>query len=374
MIYFVVKDVVGRYPITMLMADWGRALSSRIRVLDYNTLFRSHRLSLGSYVFTDLEYLDPVGLESTAACWRTLSDSGADLQLLNHPLRVKRRFELLRELRERGINDFNVHRLDAGRLAARFPVFVRGSNDHEGPRSGLLDSQQQIDDELARQSAAGRSTQDWIAVEFSDYRCQDGLFRKYGAFCVAGTIIPRHLIFSREWMTKGLTREVSSELIDEELEFIEANPHAAQLKELFAAAQIDYGRVDYTVHDGQIRVFEINTNPQLVKPGPSGNRRRTFVKERFAERFVAAMSECDCRESSDDSIAVDLRRSPALSARRDWIGGSMRITNAVGLQRFEPQIYRGLFAVRTFWRHHKDKWWQRLPGGFRHALLRHRRG
>ena len=46
---------------------------------------------------------------------------------------------------------------------------------------------------------------------------------------------------------------------------MQTNPHEAELRAIFKLARIDYGRIDYGIKDGQIQVWEINTNPMLLK-------------------------------------------------------------------------------------------------------------
>ena len=52
-----------------------------------------------------------------------------------------------------------------------------------------------------------------------------------------------------------------AEHYDQHLDYVRTNPHADELRKLFGAANIEYGRIDYTIADGRIQVFEINTNP-----------------------------------------------------------------------------------------------------------------
>src|SRR5262249_50787220 len=97
-------------------------------------------LSSGTYVFADLERLSPDTLLRAAALWDSLADSHRDVRLLNHPIRSMRRYELLRNLHEQGINTFDVYRVTEGRAPRQYPVFLRIENDHSGPISPLLKS------------------------------------------------------------------------------------------------------------------------------------------------------------------------------------------------------------------------------------------
>lgn len=57
----------------------------------------------------------------------------------------------------------------------------------------------------------------------------------------------------------------------EEAEYLATNPHEQELRSIFAAAEIDYGRIDYALLGEQIQVWEINTNPMIVASGRGGN-------------------------------------------------------------------------------------------------------
>jgi hypothetical protein len=374
MIYFVVRDVVGRYPITMFLAGWGKRLARHMRVLDYDSLFRERRLRAGTYIFSDLDYLDTKAIESATACWEAIRESGVDGRLMNHPAHVLRRYDLLRRLYERGVNDYNVHRLGEDRARLHFPVFLRVASDHEGPRSGLIPTREALEVAIAEAETSGEDVRDWIVTGFGEYRGEDGLYRKYGAFNVGGRIVPRHMIFGHDWMVKRTSRAVAGATLEEEREYIDTNPHEAELREIFATAQIDYGRIDYTVHDGHIRVFEINTNPQTLTPGPSRDVSRRAVKARFAERFVAALEACNSAAPEHQTVPVQLEYAPVRLRGVSMVERTIAFTSAIGLERFEPQIFRRLFGVRAFWRDTTGWMWAHIPVRVRHALRQLRHG
>lgn len=53
-------------------------------------------------------------------------------------------------------------------------------------------------------------------------------------------------------------------LRDEEKECLESNSFSDQMMHIFNHANIQYGRIDVGLKDGQIQVWEINTNPVLI--------------------------------------------------------------------------------------------------------------
>src|SRR5262249_37292154 len=141
-------------------------------------------------IFSDLDHMTPGGEEMAAGLWRDLARAGRRARRLNNPLLFMRRYELLRTLREKGLNDFDVYRLTEARLPQRYPFFIRGENDNRGS-AGLLASRADLEAEIARLVAEGRSRQGRMIVEFRGARDEFGLFRRYGAYCVGGTIVPR---------------------------------------------------------------------------------------------------------------------------------------------------------------------------------------
>ena len=77
--------------------------------------------------------------------------------------------------------------------------------------------------------------------------------------------------------------------VKEELEYIEANPHAEVLRRAFDLARIEYGRADYGVVDGRVEIWEINTNPYVIRPEYTRQEERRPALAAFAERFNRAV-------------------------------------------------------------------------------------
>lgn len=273
--------------------SYGTSLSRRVRLRSYERLATARRLWRATYVFADLERLAPPEAEQAAALWRRLADRG-DCRLLNHPTRSMRRYELLRTLYEQGVNRFDVYRAAEGRTPARFPVFVRGENDHEGSRTPLLYSPAELQRTITALVDAGASPDEVLITEFCDTRGPDGLYRKYAAFLVGDRLVPRHVFFRDDWMVKSTAR-VDEALLREERAYMRDNPHADALRAIFVAARIEYGRVDYAVLDGAVQVWEINTNPLTVSFRFAGGPARLGIQTRFAADFTAALEALDAR-------------------------------------------------------------------------------
>jgi hypothetical protein len=97
-------------------------------------------------------------------------------------------------------------------------------------------------------------------------------------------------------------------------------------------------------------VFEINTNPQILNPGVSRDELRRRVKQLFAERFIDTLCEMNAIEHpAATRVRIDYGRPPLLKRRPQFTELIIRLTNRLGLKRFEPYIYRRLVGVRKLW-------------------------
>lgn len=261
--------------------------------LTYEALLAGHWLPATTFIFTDFDWLTVQTLQRAAAAWRTLRASGRRLRLLNHPLLAMQRYELLREMFERGINDFNVYRLTEARRPARYPVFLRSEKEHYGVDTGLIGSPAELDAAIAGLVEAGRSREALIAVEFHAVPDSRGYYRKYGAFYVAGRVIPRSVEFSRSWIVKRNEIEPDDVMLAIEYEYLVTNPHRELLRQVFEAARIDFGRVDYGIVDGRVQIYEIHTNPGLLWEGDAVHARGRPDFQRATDRLLEALAACD---------------------------------------------------------------------------------
>src|SRR5205823_7718946 len=104
----------------------------------------------------------------------------------------------------------------------RFPVFIRDEGDHGGSLTTLLYSTSEVSDALAQLLKEGRNARQLLIVEFCDTADASGVYRKYSVFTIAGKVIPRHLIFSRNWVLKSATSDTCTvETLREERHFME---------------------------------------------------------------------------------------------------------------------------------------------------------
>ncbi len=313
---------------------WREELLRRLRLLSYEEAFRLKALPVGSYIFTDLDRLNPEQTERAAILWDTLRSSGHGLKILNHPVRSMRRFELLRQLRERGINDFDACRL-TDRRPVRFPVFIRSETEHLGSLTPLLRSPEELEAAIEKLAADGKSRDDKIIVEYLDVADARGLYHRYGAYMIGARIFAGNLFFSRDWMVKRREPEFAhGEFLAADDRYVAANPHEAMLRPIFALARVEYGRLDYAMVNGRMQVFEVNTNPTAP----------------IVEELLPAACELDYTTSRKVRIPVRRRFEPPWEERVNW---AFRMASAVHallracrLLALEPRVQSALRSIK----------------------------
>jgi hypothetical protein len=278
------------YTMKCYLRTWGLALARRIKVLAYETLPALPEVNATTWIFSDLERLSITATEAATDLWERLSDDRR-VRPLNNPRRVLGRYELLRRLHERGMNDFRVYRLSQLPQNLRFPVFVRDERDHAGVLSHLVPTAESLEESVAALTRAHQEDR-LLIVEFCDTSDDAGIFRRYSAFSVGGQIVPREVNFSRNWMLRDIDL-LERDMLAEERAYVEQNPHASELGEIFRLANVEYGRVDYALLDGKPQVWEINTNPMVMLLPWCYQPRHLPQQWRFSKKIRSAFDALD---------------------------------------------------------------------------------
>lgn len=292
----------------------GIELIGRASVLTWDEIAERQELSLGSYVFLAIDQMSPTEKEIAAQCWEKLCQAGPDIILINRPSEVLLRYDLLQTCFQRKRNVFRVRRAADFLRCQEFPVFLRIANDHNAALSGLLGTRKELARAVAKSLYRGYRLRDLITVGYCDTEDGAGMFRKYSAFIVGDRILPHTLMHSHNWITKSQGRLVDAATAREELEYVQTNPHAKWLRETFALAKIRYGRIDYGMLGSGPQVWEINTNPTIMRiaaagPIPEEQRRlRDPVRQVFFPQLRAAFEAIDSQ--ADSSQAVRIHVSP----------------------------------------------------------------
>jgi len=351
----VLTTPAGRHTIDAYLAYGGASVRDLLTVWTYPRALRElarapEALPAGTWIFTDVDRLGEAGRARATALWDALQADRARWRTANHPALTLRRLALLEALHVAGINDFRAWRAD-GPLPddVRFPVFVRVADDHGGSRSGLLADRPALVKDLSDRARAGRDLAGWIVCEHVDVRRADGSYLKYGAFVVDGVVVPRHAFVARDWVVK-YGEDSTAPSRHAEWCYVHTNPHAALLADVCRRARVDYGRIDYGVGpDGRVRVWEINTNPQIVPPGVAAEPTRRSYTRHWQARFEAHLRALDGRVPSGRPTIglLDRLRWRALVADEPGLGatdaeravwrGARRAWSALARLRRSPQ-------------------------------------
>ena len=278
----------NRNPIDQYLALWGKIHAGRILPVTYESLVRKKTFPPGLYIFSDIELLKGPARERVIAIHQTLSGDQVKYRTLNDPGVTLSRYPLLRALYDQGMNSFNVYKLGDDYSKARFPVFLRRTDDHRGPKTGLLRSPQDLRAALDQLKTARENLDDWLVTEYCNVSDSRGIFRKYYSFFVGQTIIPRHLFFGSDWVQKHSKNIGKKEFHDEELGFLNNNDYQDQLQLIFKTANIQFGRIDFGVVDGRVQTWEINTNPMIITHSHVKEESRMDIHRLFFQRFSSA--------------------------------------------------------------------------------------
>ena len=278
--------------ISPLLVEWSKELKKNLKVIAYDQLPIVKAVAPGAFVFSDLERLTENQLALICDFCDQLQAYDLKIPIINHPRTALTRFNLLQKLHAEGINRFNAYPATDLECDIKYPVFLRLNNDHSGPRSGLLKGREQRDVALMQAVMSGFDVNQLLQVEFCETKSDDGFYRKYSAFRIGEYIIPGHIIFNTDWIAKdgeppgaGRKREQEKYMAD--------NPHADQIIEIFKLAGIEYGRIDYSIFDGTIQTWEINTNPVLIRWRKSYKWKYISVKKKLATQLEAALQSLD---------------------------------------------------------------------------------
>jgi hypothetical protein len=289
MIFFLVTGK-HRYTVDPFLRSWAHGLASEFVVVPYEALPNNASLPAGTYVFSDLERLTASQRPLVAGVCEQLARAGSAVRLVNHPVRTLRRYDLLRGLHASGANRFNIFRAAEPGQPWRYPVFLRQEGEHTGSLSKLISDPENLHKAVRALIMARFDPQDLLVVEFCDTKDESGLFRKYSAFRVGDRILPRHILFSRHWVLKD--QDLLEPRHIEELKiYCGTNPHEHKLRTLFEFAGIEYGRIDYSMLDGAIQTWEINTNPLVIKAPDNYPTAHLAFHEAFAKVLTEAFAE-----------------------------------------------------------------------------------
>lgn len=276
------------YPPRRFFKSWGRELQPRFRAVAYEQMIGRARIPAATYIFSDFERLLPAELYFVQILHRQMLADPARYVLLNDPHRWLDRLDLQLQLRRNGFNDFRTFTVDGPPTDIQFPVFLRRTNDHRGPIGDLLRDEDEL--RAAVDQLDARDRRRVLAAEYCHTADETGIFRKYSAMKIGKSLIPRHVLFSDEWVTKT-PHLVDPEFAAEEARFVDEFRERELIARVFEIAGIDYGRIDYAWNEGRLQVWEINTNPIIVPLPERIHPLRLRAQRHSAELAVTAFEE-----------------------------------------------------------------------------------
>ncbi|NOZ32026.1 MAG: hypothetical protein GXP01_02890 [Alphaproteobacteria bacterium] len=284
------------------------------KIVSYDWLFRQANLPLATYIFTDFDRLGFWECEVAARVFRALRDGGATV--LNDPAMALQRAPLLKRLTLAGVNSFQVWRPADGERPDRFPVFLRGQSGHRGPLSDLLHSLEEVEKTISGLIGGGRAVlHDLLVVEYCAAPISNGRFVKHAAYRVGDVICPALSLTGSSWPAKagqsGLATDAEYEA---QLSAVRKMEHVDEILAVFKIANIAYGRVDFTILNGRLEFYEINTNPTLRQVTTHRSELRVESSRLIMDKYIEALLALDV--TSSGTIAIEVA-GQSKRARRD---------------------------------------------------------
>jgi hypothetical protein len=258
------------------------------RAVSYQWALWVPRLKRATYIFGDTDRLSSWDLERAAYLYCELAATGC--RVLNDPARVRQRFDLLRTLKIRKINRFNVWRVEDGELPDRFPVFLRTQSAHRGPISDLLGSTEEVAGAVDQALREGFPRKELMLVEYCAEPFRDNLFRKLAEFRIGELMVPSLCVHENRWsVNQGALGIADQVAYDDEYEIARTNRYGEAIRGAFEAGEIQYGRADFGLVGGQPQIYEINTNPHVARvtkhPFPIRIEAEKLIHDRLIEAF-----------------------------------------------------------------------------------------
>ncbi len=315
MLAFIISEN-HQYAVRDVLETRDHPLHGRVFILSYGEFLSLPELPRATYLFLDIERLTPDRLADVPRRIARLEQAMPGVRVLNRPDRIVDRLTIMRRLTEAGINDFRVLPVTHPPEDLRYPVFLRGMQDHEGPRSTLIGNA----GDLARAVAELPDTEGFAITEYIDARNAEGLHEKRSYMRIGDRLFPAARDVSRNWVCKGEYSNPEGVAQPEiELAFLTDTQDRDELRHAFEVTGIDYGRADYAVVDGHPQLFEINTNPWVEPPEgvPAWARRSA---QTIVSGWLGAV------EALDAASGID---------RLEWVPvpGAIPVATRPGLQR-----------------------------------------
>ena len=143
-----------------------------------------------------------------------------------------------------------------------YPYIFRSAGNHGGQGMALVRNE----DELHKLESFAFDGRDFFAIEFVDFRSEDGYYRKARIMVIDGEAYVRHLIISDSWKVHAESRAIlmnDHAALRQEEEALVTNPPAyikTFCKEMHKILKLDFFGIDCNIRvDDSLLIFEINT-------------------------------------------------------------------------------------------------------------------
>lgn len=282
----------------------------------YCRFLSAKRLPFAVWILTDFDRVHPWILEVAGRFYDRLVAAGCPV--LNDPRLALGRAALLRQLHAQGINRFTCWLPALGERPARFPVFLRTLAAHRGVLTDLLPDAPAAEAALALAIRQGHPLADLAFIEYAaEPEGESGVFRKHACHIVGDRIVRALTVTDASWVAKNgvLGAATAAEYASDRAE-MDAYPHEALMRRVFALTGTRFGRIDFGMVDGHPQIYELNTNPYIAFDGNHPNADRMATQSIIRTRLVNALVDLIPPPGRSVNVADVISRRAR--ARRTW--------------------------------------------------------
>ncbi|GLQ16983.1 hypothetical protein [Maritalea porphyrae] len=280
----------------------------------YNWLFRTFKLPAATYVFTGIDRLDANERRLAGKVFRHIRAAGKGFSALNDPAHGKGRYRLLCGLYGQGLNAFNAYLAIDDPKPERFPVFIRRNSISTAPLSTLLNNQLELDHAINQLAEKAEPLDDLVIIEFCADQFAPGVHQKFSMYKIGDQVFQSFINVGKSWLVKYDEEDLlSEEQYALDRQHIEQNRFAAHFREVFELANVDYGRADFGLFNGQPQTYEINFNPfYLIVKSEVKSTQRRMNEDFVVEKRTRAIADL----ASHGGRAIDNISDPDITAFR----------------------------------------------------------
>lgn len=281
----------------------------------YSWLFKTRSLPAATYIFTFIDRLHPREQRLAAKIYRHINAAGAGFKALNDPAQARNRLGLLTALSKAGINNFDTYLASEWPQPKLFPVFLRYLSVSLPPLTGLLNSQKELDEAIEKLAQSGEPLDDLIVIEYCAEPFIDDYFVKLAAYRIDDQYMLDLFLFDRSWYVKyGEVDTMPPDFAAQEAEILRENRWIDDVKRVFDLAQIEYGRVDFSIVQSRPQFYEINFHPQFTLSEFESNCPARLANAKFAAR--RRMDAMKRLSSTQNGAAIPNISDPDITAAR----------------------------------------------------------